>query len=101
MVPLDHGRWFDQQHGPQAARPQPVEPDPKYAIGQAEPRTAGPLASQNGQLMAEGDDLEFQCRPASKSAQEQRKNRANQGDHADHATAPIGQTLAFASRIEF
>jgi hypothetical protein len=64
-------------------------------------RTAGPLASQNGQLMAEGDDLEFQCRPASKSAQEQRKNRANQGDHADHATAPIGQTLAFASRIEF
>jgi hypothetical protein len=51
--------------------------------------------------MAEGDDLEFQCRPASKSAQEQRKNRANQGDHADHATAPIGQTLAFASRIEF
>ena len=85
----------------QAPRPQPVEPDAEYAIGQAEPRTAGPLASQNGQLIAEGDDFEFQCRPAAKSAQEQRNNRANQSDHADHGTAPIRKTLAFASHIEF
>ncbi len=38
-VPLDHGCRFDQQHGSQAPWPQPIEPDPEYAIGQAQPWT--------------------------------------------------------------
>jgi hypothetical protein len=42
MVPLDHGRWFDQQHGPQAARPQPVAPLARSrTLGLALPRRPG------------------------------------------------------------
>jgi hypothetical protein len=44
-VPLDDGCRFDQHDGVQAARPQPVQPDPQQAVERREPRTTTSSAS--------------------------------------------------------
>jgi hypothetical protein len=65
-VPLDHRCRLDQNHRLQAARPQPVEPDPNYAINREKLGAPGPLAAQDGELMAERYDLELQFYAAAK-----------------------------------
>ena len=70
-MPLDDRSRPDQDYGAQAARPEPIKPDPEEAIDREEPRTAAPLALENGQLMAQGDDLQLQGGEAAKPKAEQ------------------------------
>ena len=67
---MDYGGRLHQHHDVQALRPDPVKPDPEYAIEGAEPGTAGTLATQDCQLVAERNDLELQFRAAAKPTSE-------------------------------
>ena len=69
-MPLDHGGRLHQHHDVQAPRPDPVEPDPEYAIEREELGAARTLAMQDCQLVAERNDLELQFRAAAKPASE-------------------------------
>ena len=59
-MPVDHGCWFDQNHGVEDVRPDPVKPHPEQAVGGEEPRPAGVLPAQDGHLMSQGDEFELQ-----------------------------------------
>ena len=59
-MPLNHGGRLHHYHHLQESRPQPVEPDPNQAIDREEPGASGPLAAQDGELVAERYDLELQ-----------------------------------------
>lgn len=65
-MPLDHGCGLDQNHQLQAARPNPVEPNPQQAIAWTKLRSARPLPVENRQLMPEGEHLQFQGDPTPK-----------------------------------
>jgi hypothetical protein len=69
-VPLHHGGWLNQHHHIEAARPQPIQPDPEQAVEREEPRAAGTLAPQDRQLAAERKDLKLRFRTAAKPAAE-------------------------------
>ena len=69
-MPLDHGGRLHQHHDVQAPRPDPVKPDPEYAIEREELGAARTLATQDCQLVAERNDLELQFRAAAKPTSE-------------------------------
>ena len=70
-MPLDDGCWFDQHHGVEDLRPGLVKPHPEHPVGEEEPRLAGPLPPQDGQLMSQGDKFELQRSAAAYSKREQ------------------------------
>lgn len=59
-MPMNDGRRLDQNHGLETARQGPVEPDPEQAVAGAKTQPAWALASEHAQLLAEGDDIQFQ-----------------------------------------
>ena len=59
-MPVDHGCWFDQNHGVEDVRPDPVKPHPEQPVSGEEPRPAGALTAQDGHLMSQGDEFELQ-----------------------------------------
>jgi hypothetical protein len=58
-MPLDHGCGFDQHHGVEDLRPNSVEPNPKEPVGGEEPKLTRALATQDGRLMPQGDELKL------------------------------------------
>ena len=91
-MPLDHGCRLDQHHHLQAARPNPVEPGPQQAIASTKPRSAGPLPVENGQLMPESQDLQFQRGPTPKPEGNQRGHCGQDRKHSGHDKA-VGAKL--------
>ncbi len=71
-MPLDDGCRFDQHHGVENLRPDPVKPNPEQPVGGEEPRPARALPAQDGHLMSQGDELKFQRGAAAHPEQEQR-----------------------------
>ena len=69
--PVDHCCRFDQHHGVEDLRPDPVKPHPEQPIGEEEPRPARVLPAQDGQLMSQGDEFEFQREAITKPEREQ------------------------------
>ena len=59
-MPLNDSGWFDQHHGVEDLRPDPLEPHPEQPVGGEEPRPARALPPQDSQLMSQGDEFEFQ-----------------------------------------
>jgi hypothetical protein len=59
-MPLDDGCRFDQHHGVEDLRPDSVKPHPEHPVDGEEPRLAGALPPQDGQLMSQGDEFELQ-----------------------------------------
>ena len=59
-MPLDDGCRFNQHHGVEDLRPHSVQPRPEQPVGGQEPRAAGTLPTQDGHLMSQGDEFEFQ-----------------------------------------
>jgi hypothetical protein len=80
-MPLDHGRRFHQHHQVQTPRPHPVEPDPEEAVYGEEPGTTGALAAQDGQLVAQCDDLKLQGRAASAAPSDPREHLQERCEH--------------------
>jgi hypothetical protein len=69
-VPLDDSGRLNQHHRLQTARPQSVEPDPEQAIDRDQSEPTRPLATQNVQLVTEGEVLQFQNHPMTESTTE-------------------------------
>lgn len=59
-MPLDDGCRFDQHHGVEDLRPDPVEPHSEHPIGEEEPRLAGALPTQDGHLVSQSNEFKFQ-----------------------------------------
>ena len=70
-MPVDHRRRFDQHHGVEDLRPDPVKPNPEQPIGGEEPRLAGTLPAQDGHLMSQGDEFELQGEATTNPEREQ------------------------------
>ncbi len=68
---MNNSRRLDQNHGLKTARLEPVEPDPEQAVAGAKTQPAWALAPEYAQLMAEGDDLQFQRGSATKAEGQQ------------------------------
>jgi hypothetical protein len=56
-MPLNHGGRLHHYDHLQESRPQAVEPDPNQAINREKLGASGPLAAQNGKLVAKRYDL--------------------------------------------
>ncbi len=58
-VPANHGFRLHDGQGIQAAGPQTIEPDLKYPVEGCEPRPPVLLSLKDGQLVAQGENLEL------------------------------------------
>jgi hypothetical protein len=72
-VRLDDCGGLHQDYRVQTPRLHSAEPYPEEAVYREQSRTVIALAAQNGQLVAQRDDLKVQRRPASAAASEPRK----------------------------
>jgi hypothetical protein len=54
-MPLDDGCRFDQHHGVEDLRPDPVKPHPEQPVGGEEPRSARALSTQDGHLVSQSN----------------------------------------------
>lgn len=87
------GCRLDQHHGVEDLRPGPVQPNPEQPIGREEPRPAGALPAQDGHLMSEGDDLEFQRGAAAHPEREHGTEGGQKREHADDGMTGAPETL--------
>ena len=86
-MPLADGCRLDQHHGVEDLRPDPVEPHPEQPADGEEPRMSGTLPAQDGQLMPQGDEFQFQRGSATKPESEQGHEGEEHRDHADDVVA--------------
>ena len=98
---LDDGCRFDQHHGVENLRPDPVKPRPQQPIDGEEPRPARVLPAQNGHLMSQGDELKFQRGAATNPEREQRTEGGQKREHADDGMTAAPETLCFLGLLEF
>jgi len=82
-MPVDYGCRLDQHHGVESLRPGSVQPNPEQPVGREELRPARALPAQDGHLVSQGDDLEFQRGPAAQPQREQGSEGRQNGEHAD------------------
>ncbi len=59
-VPANHGFRLHDGQGIQTAGPQTIEPDPKYPVEGCQPRPPVLLSLKDGQLVAQGENLELE-----------------------------------------
>ncbi len=59
-MPLYDRGGLDQHHCVEAARPKVIEAGPEQAVDSEKPGPTGSLPAENGQLMAQGQNLKFQ-----------------------------------------
>ena len=59
-VPANHGFRLHDGQGIQAAGSQAIEPNPKYVVEGCEPKPPVLLSLKDGQLVAQGEDLELE-----------------------------------------
>ena len=64
-----------------------MEPTPEQAVATTKPRSAGPLPMENGQLMSEGEHLQFQGDATPKPEGDQRGHCRQDREHGCHAKA--------------
>jgi len=67
----------------------------------AEPEAAGPLATQDCQLVVERNDLELQFSAAAKPTRERSGERGDECEHGGDTTAGQDKSLCFSKRSEF
>ena len=90
---LDDGCRFDQHHGVEDLRPDSVKPHKEKAVGGEEPRPAGALPAQDGQLMSQGDEFELQGEATTKPEREQGTKGGQKRDHAHDGMAVAQEAL--------
>ena len=57
---LGHGCWFDQHHGVEGLRLNPIQPHPEAPVCAKESNPTRTLSPQDGHLMSQGDELKLQ-----------------------------------------
>ena len=100
-MPLDDGRRFDQHHGVQDLRADPVKPHPEPPVGGEEPWLARALPTQNGHLVSQSNDFELQRSAATYPEREQGTDGGQERDHADDGMTASRKTLCFLGLLEF
>ena len=100
-MPLDDGCRFDEQHGVEDLRPDPVKPHPEQPVGGEEPRPTRVLPAQDGQLMSQGDEFEFQGEATTNPERKQGTEGGQKRGHADDGMAVAPKTLCFLGFLEF
>jgi hypothetical protein len=58
-MPQDDGCRFDQHHGVEDLRPDPVKPHPEQPVCAEELRAARALPPQDGHLVSQGNEFEL------------------------------------------
>ena len=96
-MPLDHGCWFDQHHGVEDLRPNPVEPHPQEAVGGEEPKPTFVLPPQDTHLMSKANELEFQAGAATNAEGEGRNQGRKNRHHAHDRREVVQQFLGILS----
>jgi hypothetical protein len=82
-------------------RPNPVKPHPEKTVGAEKPRTARVPAPQDGHLVPEGDEFQFQRSAAMKAKREERNDGKKNRYRADEDRAVTWQSLGNLSIPEF
>jgi hypothetical protein len=100
-MPLDDGCRFDQHHGVEDPGPDSVKLNPEQPVGGEEPRLAGALPPQDGQLMSQGDKFELQGEATTNPEREQGTEGGQKRDHADDGMTASRKTLCFFGLLEF
>ncbi len=100
-MPLDDGCRFDQHHGVEDLRPDPVKPNPEQPVGGEEPRAAGVLPTQDGHLVSQSNKLELQRSAAAYPEREQGSDSGQKGDHAHDGTSAAQETLHLVGGFDF
>ena len=100
-MPLDHGCRFDQHHGVEDLRPNPIKPHPQEPVCGEEPKPTWVLPPQDTHLMPKGNELEFQRGAASKAESEDGNDGGKNRDHAHDGTAVARKSLASLGLSEF
>ncbi len=101
-MPLDDGCRFDQHHGVEDLWPDPVKPNPEQPVGGEEPRPARALPAQDGHLMSQGDEFEFQRGATTNPEQKQKGTKGGQKrEHADDGMTAATETLHLLGFLEF
>ena len=59
-MPSDDGLRLEEQQDLSPVRPEAPQTHPEQSVGGEEPRLAGVLPAQDGQLMSQGDEFELQ-----------------------------------------
>ena len=81
-MPCDHGGRFDEHHRVEDLRPDPVKPHPEQPVGGEEPGLARALPAQDGQLMSQRNEFEFQRGAAAYPEREQGTDSGQKCGHA-------------------
>ena len=77
------------------------KPRPEQPVGGEEPRLAGTLPAQDGHLMSQGDEFEFQRGAAAYLEREQGTEGGQKREHAYDAMTAARKTLCFLGFLEF
>ena len=70
-------------------------------ICRAEPRPARALPAQDGHLMSQGDEFEFQRGATTNPEREQGAEGGLKREHADNRMTAVPKTLCFIGFLEF
>ena len=100
-MPLDDGCRFDQHHGVEDLRPDPVKPNPEQPVGGEKPRAARVLLAQDGHLMSQGDEFELQGETTTNPKREQGSWGGQKREHAGDGMTAAPKTLCFLGVLEF
>ena len=100
-MPLDYGCGLDQHHGVEDLRPNPIKPHTEEAICREQPKPTWVLTPQDGHLMSQSDELEFQGGAASKTESEDGNDGGKNRDHVRDGTATVQESLAFLALSKF
>ena len=100
-MPLDDGCRFDQHHGVEDLRPDSVKPHPEQPVGGEEPRLARALPTQDGHLVSQSNEFEFQRRAAAHPEREQGTDSGQKGDHAQDGMGTAQETLHLLGVFDF
>jgi hypothetical protein len=100
-MPLNNGCRFDQHHGVQDLRPNPVTPHPEEPVCAEQPRATWSLPPQDSYLLSQGDELKLQGGAAANTEREQGNEGGKNYDHAHDGMAVTQISLAFLGLSEF
>jgi hypothetical protein len=100
-MPLDDGCRFDQHHGVEDLRPDPVKPNPEHSVALEEPRPAGAFPTQDVHLVSQGDEFELQGEATTNPEREQGTDGGQKGDHAYDGMTASRKILCFLGLLEF
>ena len=95
--PRSWDRWTDLSA---ECRPDSVKPSPEQPVGGEEPRPPRALPTQDGHLVSQSNEFQFQRRAASQPQREQRTDSGQNSDNGRDGMAVVQYTCSAVSTFE-